>query len=48
MSEFSKEDVLIALEALNFFLKNQQDALAASSKIVAVADKIKSLLKESE
>jgi hypothetical protein len=46
MSEFSKEEVVIILEALNFFLKNQQDALAASSKIVPVADKVKGLLKE--
>ncbi len=46
MSELNKEEIVIILEALNFLLKNQQDALAASSKIVPVAEKVKSLLKE--
>jgi hypothetical protein len=48
MSEFTKEDVTIVLEALNFFLKNQQDALSASGKIVPVAAKVQSLIKETE
>ena len=46
MSEFTKEDVIIILESLNFFLKNQQDALAASKKIVPVAEKVQGLIKE--
>ena len=48
MSEFTKEDVIIILESLNFFLKNQQDALAASGKIVPVATKVQGLIKETE
>ena len=44
MSEFTKEDVIIILESLNFFLKNQQDALSASKKIGPIADKVEELI----
>jgi len=46
MEEFNKEDVGIILGALNFFLKNQDNALEASGKIVAVALKVQNLVKE--
>jgi hypothetical protein len=48
MNEFTKEESLIILEALNFFLKNQQDALFASKKITPIADKVQNLIKEIE
>jgi len=46
MEEFTKEDVGIILNALNFFLKNQDNALDASNKIVSVAVKAQKLVKE--
>jgi hypothetical protein len=46
MEEFTKEDVSIILGALNFFLKNQDNALDASGKIVPVAVKVQNLIKE--
>ena len=46
MSEFTKEDIGIILGALNFFLKNQDNALDASGKIVPVAVKVQNLIKE--
>lgn len=46
MEEFTKEEVGIILGALNFFLKNQDNALDASGKIVAVAIKVQNLVKE--
>jgi hypothetical protein len=46
MEDFTKEDVGIMLSALNFFLKNQDNALDASGKIVAVALKVQKLVKE--
>jgi hypothetical protein len=46
MSEFTKEDIGIILGALNFFLKNQDNALDASGKIVPVAIKVQNLLRE--
>jgi hypothetical protein len=48
MEDFTKEDVGIMLGALNFFLKNQDNALDASGKIVAVAVKVQKLVKEEE
>lgn len=46
MEEFTKEDVGIILGALNFFLKNQDNALDASGKIVPIAVKVQNLIKE--
>lgn len=46
MEELTKEEVGIILSALNFFLKNQENALDASGKIVAVAIKVQNLVKE--
>jgi hypothetical protein len=46
MNEFTKEDIVIILGALNFFLKNQENALDASGKIVPVAVKVQNLIKE--
>lgn len=46
MGEFTKEDVAIILGALNFFLKNQDNALDASGKIVPVAVKVQALVKD--
>lgn len=48
MGEFTKDEVIVILESLNFFLKNQQDALAASKTIVPVSEKVKALIKEVE
>lgn len=46
MDEFTKQELTLVLEALNFLLKNQQNALEASGTIVPVAVKVQALMKE--
>jgi hypothetical protein len=48
MDEFTKQELTLVLEALNFLLKNQQNALESSGIIVPVAVKIQALMKKEE